>query len=159
MNQSVTVTASYTSGGVTRSATQAVTIVDIPPGTLAPVQNVSVTGPVATSPARIFRLRWDPVVTYADGTPIPSGSARYTVYWTADPSLSSGTLKSLASSITGTSVDFDPAGAGMATDQRVYFTAIVTTTSGGQSPLAAGAPWVALNPGPAAPSGGTIIRR
>jgi hypothetical protein len=47
----------------------------------------------------------------------------------------------------------------MTIDQRVYFTAVVTTTSGEQSPLSDGISWVALNPGPAAPSGGTIIRR
>jgi hypothetical protein len=158
-NQAVTVAASYTSGGVTRTATRAVTIVDVPAGTLNPPQNVAVTGPVATSPTRIFRLGWDPVVTYADGTPIPSGSARYTAYWSTDPSLSAGSLRVLASSIAGTSVDFDPAATGMITDQRVYFTAIVTTSSGAQSPLATGVSWVVLNPGPAAPTGGTIIRR
>lgn len=128
-------------------------------GALAPVQKVGVTGPVSISPARIFRLSWDPMGNYADGTPIPSGGVRYTAYWTADPSLSPGTLRPLASSVTGTSVDFDPAAAGMAIDQRVYFTAIVTTAAGERSPLAAGVPWVALNPGPAAPSGGSIIRR
>ena len=128
-------------------------------GTLAPVRNVAVTGPVATSPVRVFRLSWDPVVSYADGTPIPSGTARYAAHWTTDPSLSAGTLRTLASSIAGTSVDFDPAAAGMVTDQRVYFTAMVTTGTGAQSPLSAGVPWVALNPGPAAPTGGTIIRR
>jgi hypothetical protein len=158
-NQSVTVSASYTAGGLTRSATRAVTIVDVPAGTLEPPQNVAITGPVASSPARIFRLGWDPVSSYADGTPIPAGSARYTAYWSTDSSLSSGTLKPLASSIAGTSVDFDPAATGMITDQRVYFTAIVTTTSGAQSPLATGVSWVVLNPGPAAPTGGTIIRR
>jgi len=128
-------------------------------GSLAPVQNVAVTGPVSISPARIFRLSWDPVVSYADGTPIPAGSARYTAYWTTDPSLATGTLRTLASSIAGTSVDFDPVAAGMAYDLRVYFTASVTTGTGAQSPLSAGVPWVALNPGPAAPTGGTIIRR
>jgi hypothetical protein len=158
-NQPVTVSASYTSGGVTRSATRSVTIVDVPAGTLAAVQGVAVTGPVATSPARIFRLSWDPVASYADGTPIPSGTARYTAYWTTDPSLAAGTLRTLASSIAGTSVDFDPVAAGMVTDQRVYFTATVTTGTGAQSPLSAGLSWVALNPGPAAPAGGTIIRR
>jgi hypothetical protein len=158
-NQAVTVAASYTSGGVTRTATRAVTIVDVPAGTLNPPQNVAVTGPVATSPTRIFRLRWDPVSSYADGTPIPAGSARYTAYWTTDSSLSPGTLRPLASSTAGTSVDFDPAAAGMVTDQRVYFTAIVTTAAGEQSPLTPGITWVVLNPGPAAPTGGTIIRR
>ncbi|HEX9204517.1 MAG TPA: hypothetical protein VF853_01190 [Candidatus Deferrimicrobiaceae bacterium] len=158
-NQAVAVAASYPSGGVTRTATRAVTIVDVPAGTLNPPQNVAVTGPVATSPTRIFRLGWDPVASYADGTPIPAGSARYTAYWTTDSSLSPGTLRPLASSIAGTSVDFDPAAAGMVTDQRVYFTAIVTTTAGEQSPLAPGITWVVLNPGPAAPTGGTIIRR
>jgi hypothetical protein len=128
-------------------------------GSLAPLRNVAVTGPVVTSPARVFRLSWDPAVSYADGTPIPAGSARYTAYWTTDPSLATGTLRTLASSIAGTSVDFDPVAAGMAYDMRVYFTASVTTGTGAQSPLSAGVPWVALNPGPATPTGGTIIRR
>ena len=127
-------------------------------GTLAPVRNVVITGPVATSPARIFRLSWDPVATYADGAPIPSGGARYTAYWTTDPSLSAATLRTLASSIAGTWVDFDPGAAGMVTDQRVYFTAIVATSTTQSSPAAA-VSWVVLNPGPAAPTGGTIIRR
>jgi hypothetical protein len=144
---------------VTRTASQAVTIVDIPAGTLNPPRNVAVTGPVATSPARLFRLSWDAVSSYADGTPIPAGSARYTAYWTADPSLSQGTLRTLASSVPGNSVDFDPAAAGMAPDQRVYFTVVVTAGSGVPSPPSAGVTWVALNPGPAAPTGGTIIRR
>ena len=158
-NQTATVTASYTSGGVTRTATRSVTIVNVPAGTLLSPQNLVIAGPVATSPAILFRVSWDPATTYADGTPIPTGSVRYTIYWTTDPSLSAGSLKTLAYQTAGTSVDFDPAAAGMSTDQRVYLTAVVTTTLGEQSPLSAGLSWVALNPGPAAPTGGTINRR
>jgi hypothetical protein len=158
-NQSATVNASYTFGGLTRTATRAVTIADIPAGTLDPPQNVAVTGPVATSPTTRFRLGWDPVSSYADGTPIPAGVARYSAYWSADPSLSQGTLRILASSIAGSSVDFDPVAAGMTAGQRVYFTVIVTAGSGEQSPPSSGLTWVALNPGPAAPTGGTIIRK
>ena len=40
-NQSVTVTASYTSGGVTKTATQSVTIVDVP----AVLMSIAVSGP------------------------------------------------------------------------------------------------------------------
>jgi hypothetical protein len=136
-----------------------VPIVSLPPGTPSPAQNVAVSGPVQTAPARLFRLSWDPVTNYADGTPIAAGAVRYTAYWTTDPALSASSLQPLVSSTSATSVTFDPAAAGMGTDQRVYFTTMVTTTSGGQSPLSAGITWVALNPGPAAPSGGAIIRK
>jgi hypothetical protein len=158
-NQTATVSASYTSGGVTKTASGVVTIVDVPPGTLAAMRNVAVTGPVATSPARLFRLSWDAVSGFADGTPIPSGTVRYTAYWTTDPSLSASTLKVLASSITETSMTFDPVSQGMAEGARVYFTTVATAPSGAMSPLSAGVSWVAGNIGPAPPSGGVIIKR
>ena len=158
-NQTATVSASHTSGGVTKTATRTLTIVDVPPGTLAAMRNVAVTGPVATSPARLFRLSWEAVSGFADGTPIPSGTVRYTAYWTTDPGLSPGTLKVLASSIAETSVTFDPVAQGMAESARVYFTTVATAPSGAMSPLSAGLSWVAGNIGPAPPSGGVIIKR
>ena len=158
-NQTATVSASYTAGGVTKTASGAVTIVDVPPGTLAAMRNVAVTGPVATSPARLFRLSWEAVSGFADGTPIPSGTVRFTAYWTTDPGLSPGTLKVLASSIAETSVTFDPVAQGMPESVRVYFTAVATAPSGAMSPLSAGLSWVAGNMGPAPPSGGVIIKR
>ena len=158
-NQTATVSASYTAGGVTKTASGAVTIVDVPPGTLAPMRNVAVTGPVATSPARLFRLSWEAVSGFADGTPIPSGTVRYTAYWTTDPGLSASTLKVLASIIAETSVTFDPVAQGMPESVRVYFTAVATAPSGAVSPLSPGVSWVASNVGPAPPSGGVIIKR
>jgi len=158
-NQTATVTATYTSGGVTKTASFAVTIVDVPPGTLAAMQNLAVTGPVATSPARLFRLSWDAVTGFADGTPIPAGTVRYTAYWTTDADLSASTLKVVASSITETSMTFDPVAQGMEEGVRVYFTTVATAPSGAMSPLSAGVSWVASNIGPAPPSGGIIIKR
>ena len=157
--QTATVTASYTYGGVNRTATKSVSIVDVPAGTLLPPQNVAIAGPVATSPTVLFRLSWDSVSTYADGTPIPTGSVRYTAYWTTDSALSAGSLRSLVSSTSGTSVTFDPVAAAMTPDQRIYFTTRVTTTFGEQSPLSYSVSWVVLNVGPAPPAGGTIIKR
>ncbi len=158
-NQPVTVTASYASGGVTRTATQAVTIVDVPSGTVAAIRNVVITGPVATQPVKLFRLGWDPIESYMDGVPIPVGTVRYTVYWSTDPGFSPNTLKPLATAIPGTSVDFDPDEEGMSSKARVYFTATAAAPNGAQSPLAAGISWVAVNIGPAPPSKGMIIKR
>jgi hypothetical protein len=157
--QSVTVTASYTSGGVTRTATQSVTILDLPAGTMPAVQNVAVTGPVAASPVKLFRLSWDAIRSYADGAPIPAGTVRYTAYWTIDPGLSAKDLKPLAYGIAETSVTFDPVAEGISPNTRVYFTAAAATPNGAPSPLAAGISWVAVNVGPAPPSGGIIQKR
>jgi len=158
-NQTVTVTASYSSGGVTRTATRSVTIVDVPAGTVSALQNIAITGPVATSPAKIYRLSWDPIETYADGAPMPAGTVRYTVYWTADPALSANSLTPLAEAVAETSVTFDPVAEGMAPNTRVYFTGFASAPNGAQSPLAGGISWVAANVGPAPPSGGVIIKR
>jgi hypothetical protein len=152
------VSASYTSGGVTRSATQAVTIVDVPPDPAVPA-NIIISGPVQTSPVELFRLGWDPVTMYMDGTPIGTVSVSYSAYWTTDETLSVGTLRVLATSIPGTSITFDPAAEGMLHNQRVYLTAKATLATGRQSRLAIGLAWVAINEGPVAPSNPTIIKK
>ena len=158
-SQTATVTASYTSGGVTRTATRSVTIVDVPAPAPAAPMNMILSGPVETVPARRFMLQWDPVTTYADGTTITSGSISYSAYWSADPGLAPGTLRNLGSTTTQTSVTFDPDVAGMAQNQRVYLTARANLSSGEQSLLASAIPWVADNQGPVAPANPKIITR
>jgi len=158
-NQSVTVSASYTSGGVNRSATQSVAILDMPDFTLTAPQNVEVAGPVSTSPGKQFRLKWDPVTTRADGTPVPEGSVSYDAYWTTDSTLSAANLQPLAPSSSATTVDFNPNSAGMPRNQRVYFTTKAKNTVGEQSPLAEAVSWVANNEGPAAPKNPRINKK
>jgi hypothetical protein len=157
-NQSVTVSASYTSGGATRSGSQNVTIENLPPLPAAPM-NMELSGPVQTSPVPMFRLGWDPVTTYADGSPIGTVNVSYSAYWTTDETLSVGSLRSLASSIPGTSVTFDPVAAGMLQNQRVFLTARATLGTGQQSTLAEALSWVAINQGPVAPSNPAIMKR
>jgi len=159
VNQTVSITASYTSGGVTRSATQAVMIVEASDFTLMVPQNVEVSGPVSTSPDKQFRLTWDPVTTRTDGTPVPDGSLSYDAYWTTDPALSAGNLQPLASSSSTPSVDFNPISAGMPRNQRVYLTTKAKNTGGEQSPLAPAVSWVANNPGPSAPKNAKINKK
>jgi len=159
-NQPVTVSASYASGGATRTATASVTIVDVPTSTPAAPQNIAVDGPVATSPSKVFRLKWDAVTTYVDGNPIAAGSSvTYASYWTTDPGLSPGTLQPLASSTSTTSVDFDPAAGGMKPNQRVYLTTRATVSPGGQSSLSGAVPWKASNNGPVPPANGRIYKK
>jgi hypothetical protein len=116
-------------------------------------------GPVQSSPVKLFRLDWDPVTLYTNGNPIGTVSVNYSAYWTTDASLAPGTLRPLATSIPGTSVTFDPAAEGMVHNQRVYLTARATLATGQQSPLSEGLTWVAINEGPVAPSNPTIIIR
>lgn len=158
-NQTATVSASYAAGGVTRTASKPVTIVEIPPGTLDPPKNVELTGLEPTSTGRLFRLKWDPVTSFADGAPIPAGDVLYDAYWSTDPGLSEGTLTPLAPSTHGTSVDFDPVSAGMGRNQRVYLTTRVAVPSGAKSPLSKGIGWNASNKGPSAPSSGRIRKK
>jgi hypothetical protein len=155
---SVTVSANYTSGGQTRTATRAVTIVNIPQVPASPM-NMNMSGVVQASPTKLFRLGWDPVTTYMDGTPIGTVSVRYSVYWTTDETLSVSTLRILANSIQGTSVTFDPAAEGMVRNQRVYLTSKAILATGEESPMSEGFTWVAINEGPIAPSNATIIKR
>jgi hypothetical protein len=121
--------------------------------------NMYLTGPVQTSPVTLFRLGWDPVATYTDGTPIGTVSVSYTAYWTTDDTLSVGSLRSLANSIPGMSVTFDPAAEGMGQNQRVYLTARAILGTGQQSALADALSWVAINQGPVAPSNPSILKR
>ncbi|MGE5190204.1 MAG: hypothetical protein ACM3NF_09120 [Gemmatimonadota bacterium] len=158
-NQAVTVSASYASGGVTRTASAQVTIVDVPTTTPAAPENVDVSGPVATTPSQLFRLKWDPVLTYADGAPIAAGGVTYTAYWTTDPSLAAGKLQPLASRSAATSVDFDPAAQGMKKNQRVYLTTKALLPSGEESSLAAAVSWKASNIGPVPPANGRIYKK
>jgi len=158
-NQPVTVSASYTAGGVTRTATASVTVLDVPVDTPAAPQNITVDGPVATIPSKQFRLQWEAVTSYADGTPIAEESVTYTAYWTTDPGLSAGTLQPLASSISTNTVDFDPAAAGMAHNQRVYLTTRAMLGAGRQSSLSGAVPWKASNNGPIPPANGRIYKK
>jgi hypothetical protein len=158
-NQTATVTASYAAGGVTRTASKSVTIVEVPSGTLDPPKNVELTALVATSPERLFRLEWDPVTNFADGAPIPAGDVLYDAYWSTDPGLSEGTLTPLAPSTHGNSVDFDPVSLGMGRNQRVYLTTRASVPSGAKSPLSKGIGWNASNKGPSAPAKGGIKKQ
>jgi hypothetical protein len=155
-NQTATVSASYAAGGVTRTASKPVTIADVPAGSLVSPKNLGLTKLVATSTERLFRLKWDPVTSFADGTPIPAGEVLYDAYWSTDPGLSEGTLIPLAPSTHGNSVDFDPDSAGMSRYQRVYLTTRAAVPSGAKSPLSKGLGWNPSNKGPSAPTNGTI---
>ncbi|MCL5966705.1 MAG: hypothetical protein M1550_05815 [Deltaproteobacteria bacterium] len=158
--QTVTVTASYTSGGVTKTATKSVSIVDIPSRLPAPPGNIDITGPVQSAPTATWRLSWDPVVTYADGSLLDAGaSVRYTAYWTVDSSLSPASLQPLVSLTPGTSIEFDPAAQGMVSHQRVYLTTRATLDTGAQSGLSSALSWRVSNPGPASPLGGRILKK
>ena len=159
-NQSATVTASYTSGGVTKTATRSVTIVDVPGPAPAAPKNIGITGPIVSVPTELWRLNWDPVTTYADDSPLaPGRTVRYTVYWTYDPALTAGSLMLLASSVPANMVDFDPLGYPMVRNQLIYLTARAILDTGDQSSLAASIEWVVANAGPAPPAGGQIIKK
>ncbi|MGE5246720.1 MAG: hypothetical protein ACM3L8_00100 [Verrucomicrobiota bacterium] len=158
-NQTVTVTATFTSGTETRTATQTVTIVDDPSTNLSTPANVTVTGPVATSPTTVFRVQWDPVTTYADGSPVSGATVRYTAYWSTDPTMPASSLQVLGGPTDTPQVDFDPTAAGMKKNKRVYIKTKATDTSGQASPLSSEVAWTADNSGPTAPGRGKIIRR
>lgn len=158
--QTVTVTASYTSGGATRTATKNVSVVDVPAQQPASPANLNISGPISIRGNPSWLLAWDPVSTYLDGAPVdPGRTVRYTAYWTTDPTLSAGTLRTLVSLTVGTSVEFDPASQGMGANQRVYFAARATLDTGAQSLLSGGPSWVASNDGPVPPAGAVIRRR
>jgi hypothetical protein len=159
--QTVTVSASYTSGSVTRTASQSVSIVNIPSSTPATPGNMMISGPVTPPPSETWQLSWDTVSTYLNGVVLEaSRPVRYTAYWTRDPTLATGTLHPLASSISATSVVFSPAASAMVNNERVYFAAIaVLSDTGDPSPLSAGLSWVVSNQGPDVPTGGSIQQR
>jgi hypothetical protein len=95
--------------------------------------------PVAS--AETYQLSWDPVTQYTDGSAIESSKTiMYTVYWTTDSTLASG-LKTLASSITTSYTNFDPAIVGMTSGTVVYFTAKTVLSTGEESVLSTPYPW------------------
>lgn len=151
-DQPVTVTADYTSAGVTRTASTTVMIADLSVVTIMEPNNVNVSGPLTESPSKPFRLAWNPVAGYTDGTPIPAGTiVDYSAYWTTDSTLSESSLKPLASLTLSTSVYFDPTAQGMKSNQRVYFTTRAEDSTGKKSHLSASVPWKVSNTGPSAP--------
>jgi hypothetical protein len=159
-NQTATIGASYTSGGVTRTATRAVTVVNVAAQPPAAPKNIGITGPISSGSTELWRLNWDPVTTYADDSPLETGrTVRYTVYWSDDPALTPGSLKLLASSIPANTVDFDPLGYPMVKNQAIFLTAKSILDTGEQSSLSASIEWVVANAGPVPPSGGTIIKK
>jgi hypothetical protein len=165
-NQTVTVTAVY--GG--KTGTKSVTIVDdqgLAPsapknfgiaGSTAFVSSPSVSAPPVST--EIWRINWETVTTYWNGTPIdPASTVRYTAYWTDDPALSPASLRTLATLISGTAVDFDPIANGMTKNQVVYFTAQAILDTGEQSTLATSLAWRVENTGPNPPAKGKIIKK
>ena len=155
-NQTVTVTASY--GGLT--GTRSVTIADVPGPPPAAPMNIGITGPISSVPTEVWRLAWDPVTTYADGTPLgPGRTVRYTAYWTDDPALSAGSLRQLATLISATTVDFDPVARLMPVNQPAWLTVRSILDNGDSSSLGESIEWVVANAGPVPPAGGSIITR
>ena len=159
-NQTVTVSASYTSGSVTRTASRTVTVVNVPSSVPAAPGNMTISGPISHSP-ETWQLAWDPVTKYAGGAALEtSRPVRYTVYWTRDPTMAPGTLIPLASLLPGTSIDFPPGAHAMANNERVYFTAVaVLSDTGDQSSLSADLSWVVSNRGPDKPTGASILKK
>ena len=155
-NQAVTVTASY--GG--KTGTMSVTIVDVPGTAPAAPKNIGITGPISSGSTEVWRLAWDPVTTYADDAPLESGrTVRYAVYWTDDPALSAGSLRQLASSVSATTVDFDPVARLMPVNRPAYLTVQSILDTGTPSSLAASIEWVVANTGPAPPAAGIIKKK
>jgi hypothetical protein len=107
--------------------------------------------------SKTWKLFWDPVTKYANGTTIEGETVQYTLYWTTDAGLSLVSLTPLASSITETSFTFDPAAAGMTKNQRVFFTAKTVLGTGEESGLSASLSWRVSNKGPGAPGNGRML--
>jgi hypothetical protein len=159
-NQTVTVTASYTSGGVTKTATQSVTIVNVPGPPPAAPKNIGISGPTSSGGKEVWRFAWDPVTTYADDAPLdPGRTVRYAAYWTVDPALSAGSLRQIGSLVSAAGVDIEPVGQLMPVNQSAYLTVQAVLDNGDRSSLAGGLEWVVANAGPAAPVGGLIIKK
>jgi hypothetical protein len=136
-----------------------VPVAEVGDATLPAPENVSVAGPVTTSPSKQFQLKWDPVTSRADGTPIPADSVRYDAQWAADPSLAVDSWQSIGTAISSTSVNFDPVAAGMPRNQRVYFTVKAMDTRGEFSPPSGTVSWVSNNQGPSSPKNGKIQKK
>ncbi|MFA6146821.1 MAG: hypothetical protein WC899_01250 [bacterium] len=156
-NQTATVTASY--GG--KSATKSVTIVDVPVAPPSAPKNLGISGPISTSPSsNTWRISWDPVETYASGAPIEAGhTIRYVPYWTDDPALSAGSLRPMASAVSGTSLDFDPSVDKMAKNQEVYLTVQAVLDTNDPSSLSESVNWRVENAGPVPPARGKITKK
>jgi len=165
-NQPATVTATY--GG--RTGTMSLTIVDVAGAAPAAPRNIGIADPIASvstpsvsAPSvstEIWRINWDSVTTTWDGTPIdPVRTVRYTAYWTDNPALSAGSLRTLASSISGTTLDFDPSANQMTKNQVVYLTVRATLDTGEQSSLATSLTWRVENAGPVPPAKGRIVKK
>jgi hypothetical protein len=155
-NQAVTVTAIY--GEMT--GTRNVTIVDVTTSTPAAPKNTGVTGPFSTGGTQFWRFSWDPVTTYANDAPLePERTVRYTAYWTDDPALSIGSLRTLASSTSATAIDFEPIRRMMTKNQRTYLTVRALLDNGEESAPAIALKWVAANSGPTPPGGGSIKKK
>lgn len=122
--------------------------------------NIGVAGPVSSAAAEVWRLTWDPVTTYGDGASLePGRTVRYTPYWTTDPALSHESLKSLASSMSATTLEFNPAVQKMMKNQVAYLTVKAILDNGDPSSPGAVLTWRVDNEGPVAPSGGKISKR
>ena len=160
-NQTATVTATY----VGRTGTMSVAIADMRGSVPSAPRNIDITGlpSSGTAPSgqpEIYRLSWDPVTTNLDGTPInPGRTVRYTAYWTDDPALSAGSLRPLASMMSGTVLDFDPSASQMAKNQVVFLTVRTILDTGEESSLATGRIWRVENAGPVPPGQGKIIKK
>ncbi|RJP23815.1 MAG: hypothetical protein C4529_03485, partial [Deltaproteobacteria bacterium] len=88
-------------------------------------------------------VSWDPVTTYTDNTAIEAGKIiTYTMYWSADPALSTTSLQQIASGLTTTSTTFDPGVQGMTRGSTVYFTGKTVLSTGEESALSPAFPWV-----------------
>jgi len=121
--------------------------------------NLGMTNLSTSTSAGTLELFWDPVSKDTNGTTIDGNTVRYTLYWTTDAGLSPASLTPVASSITETSVAFDPAAVGMQNNQRVFFAARTVLTTGEESALSASLSWRMSNKGPGAPSNGRMVRR
>jgi hypothetical protein len=147
-----------------------VTVVDVAGAAPAAPRNIDIAGPISSTSApsvaappvsaEIYRLNWDSVTTIWDGTPIdPVRTVRYTAYWTDDPALSEASLRTMASLISGTSLDFNPSANQMAKNQVVYLVVRAVLDTGDQSALSPILTWRVENAGPVPPAKGKIIRK
>ena len=128
--------------------------------TPAAPKNIGITGPLSSGTAAMWRLTWLPVTTYSNGTPLePGRTIRYTAYWTDDPALSVGSLRQLVSSVSATSIDFDPIARQMPVNRPAYLTVQSVLETGDSSALAVGIKWVVANTGPVPPKGGIIKKK
>ena len=83
----ITVTASYTENGVTRSTTQTVTVVQPPAVNL---ERIEITGPSTVDPSLTTTYTWSALLYFSDGTSANSRLRGYDMSWT----LSAGAIES-----------------------------------------------------------------